>query len=108
MDVAEELALTNEEVISFAEPSARLLAKSKIPSEVRTSLVNSGDYTALGVAAIAYVFRILDIMKGAQLGNQRQTRGVPPTHQTVASNGHHSNDTFAVGSVAGFGSYTVG
>lgn len=107
MDVAEELALTNEEVVSIAEPAARLLAKSKIPGEVRTTLVNSGDYVALGVAATAYIFRILDLMKGIPTNvATQQSQGIRPVNN-AASNGHHTNDTFTVGSVANFGAYGI-
>ena len=57
--LAEELALTTEEVEMFAGPGARLLAKSKLPEGVRTGLINSGDYVGLGTAAIVYIYRVL-------------------------------------------------
>jgi hypothetical protein len=105
MGLAEELALTNEEVTSIAEPASRLLAKSKIPGEVRETLVNSGDYVGLTVALTAYVVRVLDLMKGnIQHVATRQNQGVPTTNPASnASNGH--TGSFDLSSVAGFGSF---
>ncbi len=66
MDVAEELAFTQEEVLELSTPGARLLAKSNIAPAIRTRIVSSGEYIGLGAALFAYASRVALVIQKAQ------------------------------------------
>ena len=108
--LAEELALTTEEVEMFAQPGARLLAKSKLPEGVRTGLINSGDYVGLGTAAIVYIYRVLETMRTFKEHTvndyPRQTQGLS-TPPAAAGNGTY-NTTANAGVLAGWGNFAAG
>lgn len=111
--LAEELALTGEEVEMFAGPGARLLAKSKIPEGVRTGLINSGDYVGLGTAFVVYIYRVLETMRQFRGGSvderPRQTQNVPtPGTNGATTNGAYTGNISNAGTLAAWGNYTAG
>lgn len=114
LELAEQLALTPEEVTDLAGPGSRLLAKSNISSKVRSTLVNSSDYVALGTAVTGYVVRILSEIKGrSEHVNFEQATPVPPAHASSglgpvapSSNGSYRSSS-AAASLANFGAFAI-
>lgn len=111
-NIAEELAFTNEEVAELAGPSARLLAKSKLPTKTRQLIVSSGDVVGLTAGITAYVVRILAILEEKKNTNElaRKTHGLPsapsaprPT-ETSTGNGYVGLD---VAALANFGAHRI-
>jgi hypothetical protein len=106
MDLAEELAFTDEEVMGFSEPGSRLLAKAKLPEKVRVGIISSGDYVGLTTIAVAYVSRIMQAVKERTQNGviSRQASAV----QSPQPNGAYAEQpTNGIAHLAGFGSFAV-
>lgn len=111
LELVEDLALLPEEVAEISGPLARVLAKSKISSEVRTRIVSSGDYVSLSVALSAYVLRILEVLRDKGHVNKEPTSPVQKTRY-VNSNGstppgYPTNEAHSVTNLAQFGNYAI-
>lgn len=89
--IAEALAMNEDEAALIIPPAARLLDKQHFDARVKKAIQSSGDLIGLAMGLGAYLLRTFAVFQEASVilnGQQPSSQIAQPAVQPAASNGH--------------------